>query len=120
MSYLPIYKLLAGSSEVRAVLGENPRIYEDVAPVGTDPPYAVFQAIGGSAINHLDAPANFDEVMYQVIVYAPDEKDAYAAKDAVLKVLEQSSYILNPMINSFETNTKLYGRGFDANWHLPR
>ncbi|QDJ91875.1 DUF3168 domain-containing protein [Acinetobacter haemolyticus] len=120
MSFLPIIRLLNDSPEVRAVLGDDLRVYEDVAPLGTEPPYAVFQAIGGAAINHLDEPANFDEVMYQIIIYDTDAKLAYQIKDLVLSILEHRSYILNPMINSFETNTKLYGRGFDANWHLPR
>ena len=34
MSYLPIYKTLKQSPAVVAILGAEPRVYEDIAPVG--------------------------------------------------------------------------------------
>ncbi|MFW1700873.1 DUF3168 domain-containing protein [Acinetobacter pittii] len=120
MSFLPIFRILENRPDIKAMLGENLRVYEDIAPVGIVPPYAVFQVVGASSINHLDESANFHHVMYQFIVYGIYPRETNDIKDAVLQVLEQYSFILNPLLNSYETETKLFGRGFDANWHLPR
>ena len=38
MSYLPIYKTLKQSPAVVAILGAEPRVYEDIAPVGATVP----------------------------------------------------------------------------------
>lgn len=120
MSFLPIYSILNELPEVKAILGSDLRVYEDVAPQGTTHPYMVYQEIGGPAVNHIDEPANCDHVMYQVMVYDPNPLKAHNARALVLKVLEQHSFILNARISFFETKTKLYARGFDANWFLDR
>ncbi|MHC3050942.1 tail completion protein gp17 [Acinetobacter nosocomialis] len=120
MSFLPIYRTLNADSSVKAILGNDLRVYEDVAPLGTATPYAVWQDIGGPAENNLDCPAEVDHVMYQVMVYDTNQKRAYEARDAIRKSLENRSYILNPRISDYEKETKLYVRGFDANWFLDR
>lgn len=120
MSFLPIYRLLNQSSDIAQLINVESRVFEDVAPDGTAQPYVVWQALSGDAENFLDAPANNDRIMYQVKVYATDQKTAYQLRDSIRAVLEQHSWILNPSINDFETDTKLYVRGFDAEWILQR
>lgn len=120
MSFLPIYRTLNADSSVKAILGKDLRVYEDVAPLGTTTPYAVWQDIGGPAENNLDSPAEVDHVMYQVMVYDTNQKRAYEAREAIRKSLENLSYILNPRISDYEKETKLFVRGFDANWFLDR
>ncbi|MDX8160974.1 DUF3168 domain-containing protein [Acinetobacter pittii] len=120
MSFLPIYRTLNADAAVKAILGTDLRVYEDLAPLDTPTPYAVWQEVGGSAENSLDCPAKTDHVMYQVIVYDTNQKRAYEAREAIRKALETQSYILNPRISNYETDTKLYSRGFDANWFLDR
>lgn len=120
MIYLPIYKTLNADVAVKAIFGNNLRIYEDIAPTGTSTPYAVWQEVGGNAENSLDCPATTDHIMYQVMVYDTNQKRAYEGRDAIRKALENQSYILNPRISNYETETKLFSRGFDANWFLTR
>lgn len=117
---LPIYRALKADALLALLIDVEAKVYEDVAPYGTAPPYIVWQTISGQANNHLDAPANFDDTQYQIMVYATDAKSAYAIRDAVRAVLEQQSWILNPSINQYDSAAKLYGRGFDANWILER
>ena len=120
MSFLPVFRLLNADANIQAVLGGDLRVYEDVAPTGTAVPYVVWQEVGGSAENDLDIPASVDHVMYQVMVYDMDRKRVYEVRDLVRTVLEQHSYILNPRISNYEPSTKLFVRGFDANWFLAR
>ncbi|HEO1801283.1 TPA: DUF3168 domain-containing protein [Acinetobacter baumannii] len=120
MSDIPIFKILNANSKIKALLGEDLKVYEDVAPSGIEPPYAVWQTITALSENHLDSQAKLDHVMYQVIVYDTDVIRATAIRAAIRSVLGDHSYILNPMINGKETQTKLFSRGFDANWFVKR
>lgn len=117
MSILPIVPILKANPDVTALLGADPRIYEDIAPVGAQVPYVVWQELGGQSNNHLDnSPANFDDVQFQVMVYDSYVGRAYQVRDLVRKVLESHCYILNSRISGFDLTTKQSMRGFDANW----
>ncbi len=120
MSFLPIYRTLKADIDLAVVINIEAKLFEDVAPNGVQPPYAVWQTISGQANNHLDAPANFDDTQYQVMVYDTDSKRAYELSAAIRAVLEQHSWIMNPSISQYDNKAKLYGRGFDANWILAR
>jgi len=120
MSFIPIFRTLKVDAAVSALIDVNTRLYEDVAPYKTPTPYMVWQAISGQANNHLDCPSNLDDTQYQLMVYASDAKTAYELRDLCRKALENRSWINNPSINQYETDTKLYARGFDANWILER
>lgn len=120
MSFIPIYRTLKADAAISALLDVNTRLYEDVAPIRTPLPYIVWQTISGQANNHLDCPSNLDDTQYQLMVYADNQKQAYELRDLCRKALELRSWINNPSINQYETDTKLYARGFDANWILER
>ena len=120
MSFLPIYRTLSGDDEVKKLINPSQQIHEDIAPIETPVPYVVWQEITGSAENSLDCPAKTDHVMYQVMIYDTDVKRAYQLREVVRKALETQSYILNPRISNYEPDTKLFARGFDANWFLNR
>lgn len=117
MSILPIKPILKENLSVTTLLGADPRLYEDIAPEGAQVPYIVWQELGGQAKNHLDnAPANFDDVQFQIMVYDTYVGRAYQVREAVRKALESYCYILNPRISGFDPTTKQSMRGFDANW----
>lgn len=117
MSYLPIYRTLKANPSVIASLGDDLRVYEDIAPDDAIVPYVVWQELSGQEYNHLDnAPANFDDVMFQVMVYDTNVKRAYEVRNTVRKALESYCFILNPRISGFDSTTKQSMRGFDANW----
>ena len=120
MSFLPIFRTLKVDAAVSALIDVNTRLYEDVAPHKTPTPYIVWQTISGQANNHLDCPSSLDNTQYQLMVYADNARQAYELRDAARRALESRSWINNPSINQYETDTKLYARGFDANWILER
>lgn len=120
MSFLPIYATLKADAALAAVIDVEKKAFEDIAPHGTKPPYIIWQTISAQAVNHLDEPANIDNVQYQLMVYARRPQEAYNLRNLCRAALERHSYILNPAINITDPKTKLFGRGFDANWHLGR
>lgn len=120
MSFLPIYRTLKADAGVSALINVEAKVFEDVAPHDTAPPYIVWQTISGQANNHLDEPANFDDTQYQLMVYATDAKATYELRDACRVALEKHSWISNPSISLYDSEAALYGRGFDANWILAR
>lgn len=121
MSFLPIYQSLIAIADLSALFPDNKaQIFEDVAKQDTKAPYIVWQALGGNAENHMDTPAIVDHVMYQLMIYDTDRQRAYKIRDAAIAALQDKSWILNPSINDFDSKTKLYMRGFDANWFLRR
>jgi hypothetical protein len=120
MSFLPIYRTIKADVALAAIIDVETQVFEDVAPNGTQPPYAVWKTISGQANNHLDEPANFDDTQFQVMVYDTDTKHAYEIRDAIRTALEHHCWILNPSISQYDNKAKLYGRGFDANWILAR
>lgn len=120
MSVLPIYTTLKADAELAAVIDVEKKVFEDIAPHGTNPPYIIWQTISGQALNHLDEPADIDSLQYQLMVYASSTDEAYQLRDLCRQALERQSYILNPSINITDPQTKLFGRGFDANWYHSR
>lgn len=117
MSYLPIQRTLKANPAVAALLGDDLRVYEDVAPENAIVPYVVWQELSGQSHNHLDnEPAYFDDVMFQIMVYDTNARRAYGVRNTVRKALELSCFVLNPRISGIDPVTKLYVRGFDANW----
>jgi len=95
MSFLPIYRTLNSDSAVKALLGNDLRVYEEIAPLNTAVPYAVWQEVGGSAENSLDCPAKTDHVMYQVIVYDTNQKRAYEARNTKLYLKSANKQLRN-------------------------
>lgn len=80
MSFLPIYRNLNASAELKAVLDPAKQVFEDVAPLNAPLPYIVWQTISGQANNHLDAPANFDDTQFQLMVYDTNLQRAYQVR----------------------------------------
>lgn len=115
---LPIYEMLMQSTEVASLITD--RIYEDIAPDKTKGSYIVWQELSGDPVHNLDCRANLDHIMYQVMCYDANQTKAYEVREAVRKVLEQHSHILNARIGGQDPATKLFVRGFDANWFLNR
>ena len=120
MSFLPIYRTLAADTALTAILDPTKQTHEDVAPKDTPVPYIVWQTISGQANNYLDAPANFDDTQFQLMVYDTNVKRAYEVRELARKALENKCWINNPALSNYEPDTKLYARGFDANWILER
>lgn len=117
---LPIYRTLAADQALTAVLDPAKQLYEEQAPIDTPLPYIVWQVISGQADNHLDEPADFDFLQFQLMVYDNNLKRAYQIKELARQALQRKCWVGNPAISIYDDATKLYGRGFDANWILER
>ena len=117
MKQLPIYRILKADAQVFGMLGE--RIYEDVAPEKTPTPYLVWSDLSGTPNTSLDNITNEDDVMYQVMVYSSNQKTASDIRTAVCNVLQEHS-LIDQRIGHYESNTKLFARGFSGSWWLDR
>ncbi len=121
MNILPVVPTLKASAAVTALLGSAPlRVYEDIAPDNTQLPYAVWQVVSGTPENNLDCPANIDQVSFQIVVYDTDQRRVQTVRAAIRAALEPHCYVTNIHPSGYETATKLFSRGFDANWYLDR
>ena len=119
MNILPVVPALRASEAVTALLGSAPlRVYEDIAPDNTPLPYAVWQVVSGTPENYLDSRANLDHVSFQIVVYDTQPKRAQETRAVIRAVLEKYCYITNIHPSGYERDTKLFSRGFDANWYL--
>ncbi len=117
---LPIYNKLLTCYDLMQCIDVEKQVFEEVAPLGTPVPYIVWQAISGQAIQHLDCSAHFDHSQFQIMVYDSDLQRAYRVREIVRQHLEKYCWILNPNLTNYEDDTKLFARGFDANWVLHR
>lgn len=122
MNILPIVSTLQASAAATAVLGNQIRVYEDIAPRKTDFPYAVWSVVHGEPDNNLDCPATTDHISFQIVVYDSNQKRASEVRQVVRQVLEQHCYVTAIHPSHFEriADTNIFGRGFDANWFLDR
>lgn len=117
MKQLPIYRILKADAQVFGMLGAH--IYEDVAPEKTPTPYLVWSDLSGTPNTSLDNITNQDNVLYQVMVYSPNQKTALDIRTAVCNVLQEHS-LIEQRIGNYELNTKLFARGFSGSWWLDR
>lgn len=118
---IPIYPVCRASESVRAVLGDEPRIY----PFGEQDddiiyPYAVWQNIGGEPENYLAQRPDADRLSVQIDVYADTPTEASTVAEAIRNAIELKSYITRWGDQDRDTETKRYRYSFDVDWILPR
>lgn len=91
------------------------RVFPDVAPEGTDQPYATYQAVGGSVINFTEGTApGYRNARVQVNVWAATRMQASsignAAEDALRGVAGLQTTVLSAATSIYEPDTGLYGQ----------
>ena len=118
MTDIPVHNILSSDTKIREHVGD--RIYSDVAPVGTKTPFIVWQVISGQALNDLDSPANFDSLQIQIMVYSNYGSTSNEVKNLCRKAVEHKAWILNPSLSSYDSDRKIFAKGFDANYILHR
>lgn len=114
----PIFKVCAANASVVALLGSSPtRLYpHGEAPEGVAKPYAVWQVISGSPINYLNGQPDTDRYGLQVDVYADKAADAALVVAAIRKAIGSRAYVTGFGVDSRDTETKNYRKGFDVAW----
>lgn len=114
-----IPRALKADPEVFALLGD--RIYPSSAPLKVEVPYLVFQGFGSDPDNTLDCGAVNENNAFQFVVWHTDIKAAEAIRLKASKVLETATFFYTGKHPDLEdTESQLFGRGWDMNWWSER
>lgn len=126
--YPPIFPVVAASSAVKALIGNNPVRFYQFGMNDTQPavyPYAVWQRVGGSPENYVDQIPDIDSFNVQVDVYvSPSEikggekcrQIAAALRDAI----EPAAHITAWLGESRDPDTKAFRFTFLTDWWTNR
>lgn len=114
----PIFKVCAASPAVTALLGASPtRLYpHGEAPEGVVRPYVVWQVVSGSPINYVNGVPDTDRYGLQVDVYAETATSADQVATAIRKAIGWHAYVTGFGVDTRDTATKNYRKGFDVAW----
>lgn len=114
-----IPRALKANSELLAKLGQ--RIFPGAAPLKTPVPYLVFQGIGSSPEHTIDCGAVNENNAYQLVIWHNDIKEAEAIRLLASTVLEDAGFFYTGKHpDNEDSETKLYGRGWDMSWWSDR
>jgi len=91
-----------------------PRVYPDVAPAGTAPPYVTWQGLGGRTLRYTDnTAANKRNTLMQVNVWSLKRSEANALIRSIEDALcASSAFVVEPEgepLSTYEEETLLYG-----------
>lgn len=91
-----------------------PRVYPDVAPIGTALPYVTWQGIGGSTLRFTEnTPADKRNTLMQVNVWSATRLEANALMRQIEDALCASAlFTVDPQgepMNTYEEDALLYG-----------
>ena len=117
----PIVAVCKAAPAVTALLGDNPlRLYpHGDAPQNVGKPYAVWQVVSGSPTNYLNGQPDTDRYGLQIDVYADTATSADAVVTAMRKVIGRHAYVTGFGVDTRDTETKNYRKGFDVAWLVP-
>ncbi|MDH0745733.1 DUF3168 domain-containing protein [Pseudomonas sp. GD03842] len=114
----PIVNVCAADPAVTALLGQSPlRLYpHGDAPQNVAKPYAVWQVVSGSPLNYANGQPDTDRYGLQVDIYADTPNQAEAVMVAMRKAIGRHAYITGFGVDTRDTQTKNYRKGFDVAW----
>jgi len=120
MNDLPLFGLARNNAAVQALLGTDPmRLYSfGQAPQDVQPPYAVWQVVGGAPHNLLSGAPDMDTVSVQVDVYAINGSEARNITHALRDVFQTAATIV--AWRGQNRVDGLYREGFDMDWQITR
>jgi hypothetical protein len=114
----PITQVCKADPAVVALLGESPlRLYpHGEAPQDVAKPYAVWQVVSGSPLNYINGQPETDRYGLQIDVYAATAVSADAVVSAMRKAIGKRAYITGFGVDTVDSVTKNYRKGFDVAW----
>lgn len=120
--YPPIYKVIAASATVKALIGSSPvRCYPfGNAPQNVALPYVVWQIITGQPENYIGDTPDLDKYVTQVDVYGLTESSSRAVAKALRDAIEPVAYITAWRGESTDPETLHKRYSFDVDWHVIR
>lgn len=114
----PIVAVCKADPAVIALLGDSPlRLYaHGEAEQGVAKPYAVWQVVSGSPINYVNGQPDTDRYGLQIDVYAKTAASAAQVVTALRKAIGRHAYITGFGVDTVDSVTKNYRKGFDVAW----
>ncbi|TDV54636.1 uncharacterized protein DUF3168 [Pseudomonas graminis] len=114
----PIVAVCKADPAVTALLGDAPmRLYpHGQADQNVAKPYAVWQVVSGSPVNYINGQPDVDRYGLQIDVYATTAVSADAVVSAMRKAIGKRAYITGFGVDTVDTATKNYRKGFDVAW----
>jgi hypothetical protein len=125
MSMLPpIFNVLKNSAPVTALIGTNPvRAYRHgYAPQepATVRPYVTWQLVSGVPANTLSELPSIDQNTIQVDCWSEGDAQVETLAQAVRDAIEPHAHMTGVIIDSRETDTKLYRISLQFDWWQSR
>lgn len=114
----PIVAVCKADPAVTSLLGDSPlRLYpHGEAPQNVAKPYAVWQVVSGSPLNYISGQPDKDRYGLQVDIYATTAVSAGEVVTAMRKAIGKYAYITGFSIDTVDSVTKNYRKGFDVSW----
>lgn len=123
MTISPVFDLCNKDAEVKKLLkqGNILKVFQfGNAPQNTEPPYAVWQNVGGVPINYLDGRPDMEDRLIQIDAYATTQQGARDVINAIEYALEQDAYILGYNNEMLEADTNLWRVSIDVEFYNTR
>lgn len=117
----PIYRTLQADADVRAILGDRPRVYRmGEAPQKAAVPYAVWQVVAGTPENTLSETPSHDRAGVQIDVYSATDAGCADAAAAIRDRMEQVSHMTAYRTLPRDLETKNFRISMDFDFWLAR
>lgn len=122
MRYPSIFPAVANDAKCTAILGTNPtRLWAyGMAPDNEARPYAVYRLISGEPNNTLSCVPQDDRVTLQISCYARTDQECRDMIEALRDVIETMGYITGWSNDGIDKDTRLFTRGFFADFIVAR
>lgn len=123
MRTVPIYSACLADAGVRAVFGDDPRVYPfGKAAAGVASPYATWQIITGAPESYLAERPDIDSATIQVDIYADADDQLIAGVVALRDLLESQPGVNIARWGDEDTDpdTGARHRSFDVDWWVRR
>lgn len=80
------------------------RVFPDVAPMDTEKPFCIYQQVGGTVVDYLEAvPADRKNARMQITVWADTREEAMNLIRAVEDILVQKPFCATPVLGAQST-----------------
>ncbi len=113
MMFPPIYELAIAAAPVKALLGQQPRLYLfGEAPPNVQVPYAVWQQGGGAPENYLGQRPDMDGYSVQLDVYGRTAAESRSVAQAIRDAVEGDAYVTSWNGESRDSETRNYRYSF--------
>lgn len=117
--YPPVKETLRQSADVRALLGDSPRVFRNgQAPQNEVRPYVVWLVMAGVPLNNLSDTPPADNDSIQIDCYSKTDSECEALAKAVRNQMETVAHMTAWRTHPREESTLLYHVSLDFDYWL--